>query len=458
MSFKDTYHITIKFTQNDNISTGENSRGWVDYFAVFLKKSLEYRIDGEISIEYKTETELITASDFNKSDLILYILSPAFIFSSNINQDAQELETAFNFDIPFINRKLKKVFKAPVKVEDLPLSLSTPTYYRFFNFENLESEEYKTFEGWNNYQENIDFWTVFADVVNDAYNLFNLEKQDEFVKKIFISNKSPNYFHDRNNIKRELNKFNVSVFPDEDFSIEANYMEDPELFFMQKCDVSLHFPDEFIDLNVEERNKSFQKLPAANRFIWFNPNENLNPEKKAVYNELKIQLKPYKNIEAIETPIEELKDILKTNIFQENKEESVSEDKREILYLLSDTSISEDIKHDLENDTDLQSKFKLKILSNVENVADYRLMHYDLLKNADRFMIVHLQGNPEWLKTMISEVKKAPGFDRPKAVSGRYICLEELDKVSSNPYANDFQLMKINDLNDLKSIINKNIL
>ena len=40
------------------------------------------------------------------------------------------------------------------------------------------------------------------------------------------------------------------------------------------------------------------------RLIWFSPNEGLKPEKKAKYNELKVQLKPYQNIEAVESTIE----------------------------------------------------------------------------------------------------------------------------------------------------------
>ena len=72
----------------------------------------------------------------------------------------------------------------------------------------------------------------------------------------------------------------------------------------------LHFPDEFLDLNNEARDKAFNKLVEQKRFIWFSPQEALKPEKKAKYNELKVQLKPYKNIEAVESPIEEFKSIL----------------------------------------------------------------------------------------------------------------------------------------------------
>ena len=34
---KQHYHIIIKFTPNDNISGANQEKGWVDYFADFLK-------------------------------------------------------------------------------------------------------------------------------------------------------------------------------------------------------------------------------------------------------------------------------------------------------------------------------------------------------------------------------------------------------------------------------------
>ncbi|PTB88277.1 hypothetical protein C9994_17900, partial [Marivirga lumbricoides] len=166
------------------------------------------------------------------------------------------LETSFNFDIPYINFKVKKVFKAPVKIEELPLSLSTPTYYRFYDINNRNEIEYETYEGWNEFQENSKYWMIMADIINDTFRIFEQNKE-EFEHKVFISNKSDEYFNERNSIKRELKAFNAQIYPDEDFSIEANYMDDSELFFMKKCDVSLHFPDEFLDLNNEARDKAF---------------------------------------------------------------------------------------------------------------------------------------------------------------------------------------------------------
>ena len=158
-----------------------------------------------------------------------------------------------------INSKIKKVFKAPVNIADLPLSLSTPTYYRFYDHGLLNEEDYQTFEGWNKYQDNENYWKVFADVLLDTVKILSGEKS--VVKNtVFISDKNKTYYEARNTIKRELKAYETEIFPDEDFSIEANYMDDPELFYMQKCNMALHFPDEFTDLTTEEKRKSFNKF------------------------------------------------------------------------------------------------------------------------------------------------------------------------------------------------------
>ncbi|WMN11340.1 hypothetical protein QYS49_38025 [Marivirga salinae] len=426
---KQNHHIIIKFTPNDNISGADHVKGWVDYFADFLKTGINYQLKNTVDIIFKSELDLITKEDFDQTDLIFYILSPAMVFASNINQDSAELEQALNFDIPLINSKIKKVFKAPVNIEDLPLSLSTPTYYRFYDHSLLNEEDYQTFEGWNKYQDNESYWKVFADVLLDTLNI--LGGQDSIIKNtVFISDKNKSYYHSRNSIKRELKAFETEIFPDEDFSIEANYMEDPELFYMKKCNMALHFPDEFIDLTNEEKRNSFNKLPSLRRLIWFSPSEGLKPEKKAKYNELKVQLKPYQNIEAVESTIEELKDIIKDNLKKikqstETKEESL----KNIIYIISDTRIKDQSFKEINQDKSIEENFDLKIIDNVENVTDYRHLHYELLRKADYFFILYFKNNIPWLNSMSSEIKKAPGFRNEKDILGKYVIYGNKSKI-----------------------------
>ncbi len=450
MKYKEHYSIIIKFTENDNIPSEEGKKGWVDYFADLLHTSLQYQINGIIEINKKSETELISATEFDATDLVLYIVSPAFIFSSNINQDAEIFEKAFNFDIPYINSKLKKVLKAPIKLEDLPLSLSTPTYYQFFEVLNAASSEYNTFEGWSQYQDNNEFWEVFADVISDTLTTFSLVEETD-IGKIFISNKNTSYYKYRNNIKRELKAFNVGIYPDEDFSIESSYMEDADAFFINKSNIALHFPDEFIELTTESRTAAFEKLPEKKRYIWFSPLETIIPEKKAKYNELKIQLKPYQNIESIESPIEELKVILKHKLLSP-EEQTEKATQKEILYIISDSDINDKLRFLIQESDAIKRKFEVKILSSVQNVADYRLMHYNLLRTADSFMILYFKHNIEWLKTMMSEIRKAPGFDREKAIQGKYI-LTSTNSIPEQYINQQFKLITVKNTDEIVNVL-----
>ncbi|WP_375578141.1 hypothetical protein ABWH96_14005 [Marivirga tractuosa] len=447
-------HIIIKFTPNDNIASANQELGWVDYFATFLKTGLSYKLDVDVDITYKNELDLIREEDFENADLIFYILSPAMVFSSNINQDSNELEQAFNFDIPLINSKIKKVFKAPVKIEDLPLALSTPTYYRFYDNSLINEENYETFEGWNQFQENENYWKVFADVLLDTLSILDDEKI-EINNRIFISDKNKSYYHHRNIIKRELKAFNSEIFPDEDFSIEANYMEDPEEFFMKKCDMAIHFPDEFIGLTSEKRKKAFDKLPEIKRLIWFSPSESQKPEKKAQYNELKVQLKPYPNIEAVESTIEELKEIIKENL-SKLKEKSIVEKQssKEIIYIISDSKLTKSSLEQLHNEKVISHKFELKLIDNVENVTDYRHLHYELLRKADYFFILFFKNNIPWLNSISSEIKKAPGFRNEKEILGKYILYSD-NTILNDEKLQDFQLVKKNEPDQIVELVKK---
>jgi hypothetical protein len=450
---KKMHHIIIKFTENDNIKN-DMGLGWVDYFAKFLESGLSYRIQNKTKISYKSEVELITKDDFDSADLIFYIISPAMVLSSNINQDSNELEQAFNFDIPLINSKIKKVFKAPVKIEELPLSLSTPTYYRFFDNSIINEENYETYEGWNKFQENENYWKVFADVLIDTILILE-NKNPEIESRIFISDKNKSYYHPRNIIKRELKAFNAEILPDEDFSIEANYMEDPEEFFIKKCDLAIHFPDEFLGLTSEKRKKIFDKLPEIKRLIWFSPTEIQKPEKKAQYNELKVQLKPYPNIEAVESTIEEFKEIVKENIGKINQE--IKEEKhstKEIIYIISDSVINKDNLDKLQQDSQISQKFELKLIDNVESVSDYRHLHYELLRKADYFFILFFKNNLPWLNSMSSEIKKAPGFRKEKEILGKYILYHD-NAIFSKEKLEDFRLIKKNKPEEIIEVVKK---
>ena len=451
---KQKYHIIIKFTPNDNISGAGHEKGWVDYFTDFLKAGINYQLKKPLEISYKNELELITKDDFDQADLIFYILSPAMVFASNINQDSTELEQAFNFDIPLINSKIKKVFKAPVDIADLPLSLSTPTYYRFYDHGILNEEDYQTYEGWNKFQDNESYWKVFADVLLDTLKILGGEEIN-IKNTVFISDKNKSYYEARNSIKRELKANETEVFPDEDFSIEANYMEDPELFYLKKCDMALHFPDEFIDLTNEERRNAFNKLPSLRRLIWFSPNEGLKPEKKAKYNELKVQLKPYQNIEAGESTIEELKDIIKDNLEKINQSTEIKEESlRKIIYIISDTKINSGDINELSPDKSIEENFELKIIDFVENVTDYRHLHYELLRNADYFFILYFKNNLPWLNSMSSEIRKAPGFRNDKDILGKYIIYGNQAKIVKENFEG-FNLIEKEKPNQMMGIIKK---
>jgi hypothetical protein len=451
---KQKYHIIIKFTPNDNISGAGHEKGWVDYFTDFLKAGINYQLKKPLEISYKNELELIKKGDFDQADLIFYILSPAMVFASNINQDSTELEQAFNFDIPLINSKIKKVFKAPVDIADLPLSLSTPTYYRFYDHGILNEEDYQTYEGWNKFQDNESYWKVFADVLLDTLKILGGEEIN-IKNTVFISDKNKSYYEARNSIKRELKANETEVFPDEDFSIEANYMEDPELFYLKKCDMALHFPDEFIDLTNEERRNAFNKLPSIRRLIWFSPNEGLKPEKKAKYNELKVQLKPYQNIEAVESTIEELKDIIKDNLEKINQSTEIKEESlKKIIYIISDTKINSGDINELSPDKSIEENFELKIIDFVENVTDYRHLHYELLRNADYFFILYFKNNLPWLNSMSSEIRKAPGFRNDKDILGKYIIYGNQAKIVKENFEG-FNLIEKEKPNQMMGIIKK---
>lgn len=449
-----SHTILIKYTQNDNIAATDQDTGWVDMFCNLLKQTLKRELDEPPNFILKPETELITAEEFEKVDIILYILSPAFIFSSNLNQDVTDLEQAFSFDVPLLNKKIKKVLKAPINEEDIPLSISTPNYFYFYQYTDTFEKEYETFEGWNEYADNTAFWNAFSDVISSIKGaLTKTEEEKGSQEKIFLSNKNKAYAREREIIKRELKAYGYLIYPDDDYSIEASYMEDPELFYMEKCKLAIHFPDEFIPLTSEERNKSFSKNKEQARFIWFNPEKSLNPDVHKSYTELKVSLKAFNQIEVVESPIEEFKDILKDKLWgreSSDKKLEINQNGKKQYYVISDNS---NILEDLSGINELK-QVHIQYITENTTVSEYRNKHYNLLRTADSFVIINSRENEKWLRSITNEVMKAPGLYRTKNIESKHI-LTQSDKEVAPEIARQFQITVVNNMDSVASEIEK---
>jgi len=424
--------IVIKYSENDNISFSEKERGWVEVFADLLKISLPKFVKTPVELVLIDESKEITLQEFHKADIIMYILSPAFIFSSNINQEIPDLEKKLDFDISFINKKVKKVVKAPFPTEDLPMSLKVGPNYLFYHYTDENDSGYQSYEGWMDFHDNLPFWQIFSDLMYDIQPILDPAAKQEArnSKKVFLAPTLGGRFKtEREIIKRELKTHGIQILPDEDYSIESGYLNDPEGFYLDRAAMAIHFPDEFVPIEKKENRERLEKHPQLKRFIWFDPEDQADVSRQRGYTDLKINLKGYSNIEAIESPLEELKDIIKERFnlgYKANNKRDISlkDMPLRMLYLIAAPG-SRDERY-----LELIKKIETLGWNVVENIIDdsgvshFRRMHYTYLKNADYFMVYFENNNINWLESNVKEIVKAPGMSRNKPILGRGIYTE----------------------------------
>lgn len=413
--------IVLKFAEIDNRPYSNEHEGWVSCLVNLLQQTLEFYFEDPIVIHLRRETEAIGEQDFQTFDAVIYVLSPAFLLSSNIEGDLASIEKAFLFNTEYINGKIHKVLKGPVNQHDLPVIISVGTFHYFYQTTSSSDSAYETLFDWDNSPlARSRYWESFTNLLFELLKSLKHPKRGRFVPQneqtVFLGSGDIGQLWNRTNLLGELNSRGVKILPDHDNSIEVKHLNDPVKFYLKKSDLAIHFPEEFLPLEKKEM-EGLADLPWLKRYIWFDPEAEKDLDKKKQYDELKQKLKNLDHIEAVSSGLEELKEI----VFPEAKRGQDTESLEELpgqstLYLILPDSFDESLKGKIQY---ALSGHQLSLLFlDREKVQEKRIQHNRNLKEADFCLICYDGKEPEWLRANINEVKKSSGLhpDRSRKV------------------------------------------
>lgn len=410
-------NIAIKFAEIDNTPYAGEERGWVSSFVSLLEQTLTFYYRQPPAIHLLKATDLIDDNDFNVHDAIIYIISPAFIFSSNINKDISLIEKALFFDSAFINARIYKVLKGPVNTEELPDTISMGRFYHFYQSGSLTGSQYETlYEGNRATPAHAKYWQSLTSLVFDVLKQFGHEKNERFCPSaghtVYLGNSGMGQLWNRNRLYEELNARGFNILPDHNASIEVKHLKEPVKFYLKKCSLAIYFPEEFLPLN-EQGLQELTDLSHIRRLIWFDPEAEKDLEKKKQCDELKLQLKNLEHVEAISAGLEELKETIFAAVDQAKiPEEEKGGAAQPSLYLICSDHFGEAVKAQL---ILLLEKMNVRLLlPGDETGNEKRAQHYQYLKQADCSLICYAGKSPEWVRANINEVKKAAGLHAGK--------------------------------------------
>lgn len=409
--------ILLKFAEIDNKPYDEEHEGWVDCLANNLRQSLAFYFDQPMAIHFKNETTPISEKEFESFDAIFYILSPAFLFSSNLEADITLAGKIFTFNTEFINTKIYKLLKGPVNVSDLPMIISMGSFHYFYQTGSSEESAYETLFDWDNAPlVRSKYWESFTNLLFELLKNLKHSKHKRLVPEseqtVFLGTGAIEQLWNRTNLLGELNSRGLKILPDHDYSIEVKYLNDPTKFYLEKSDFAVHFPEEFLPLD-KNKLQQLADLSQLKRFIWFDPEAEKELEKKKQYDELKQKLKNLDHVEAISSGLEELKEIIFTSSKRKEKQETRGESfDHPNLYLIFSDLYEEEKKEDLIR---LLRNLNVNLLLSEEgNLNEKRARHYQDLKSSHFCLICYDGRNPEWLRANINEVKKSAGLHPEK--------------------------------------------
>lgn len=406
--------IAIKFAEIDNKSFSEEQDGWVSGFVKVLKQTLAFYFEQQLSIQLMKETEAVEDLSLTSYDALVYILSPAFIFSSNMGAEIVAIEKACAFNTEYINSKIYKVMKGPVETGDLPGSLSIGSFYPFYQAGSSSAEGgYETLFDWDNSVfSRKKYWDSFTNLLFSLLKNLRHTSHERLLpppeETVYLGHGDREQLWNRTGLYSELSARGVRVLPDHDQSVEVKHLSDPIKFYLKKSHLAIHFPEEFLPL--EEKSLACLADPEwLKRYIWFNPEWEKDLEKKRQYDELKQHLKNLDHVEAISAGIEELKEIVFTG--DRNGEASAEKSAAPAaakLYLICSAHFEEGLKATLVQLL-RQAGTELLQLDN-QGGSEKRLTHYRYLKEADCCLICYGGESPEWVRANINEVRKSTGL------------------------------------------------
>ena len=298
-------------------------------------------------------------------------------------------------------------------------------------------------------------------------------------KTIYLASTGLDLLTQRDIIKRELKRHGYEVLPSRSLPKDKDELEAMVREDLVKCRMSIHMVGEDYgykptgsDISVVEIQNNLAdaftaEMSAYNhkhnnekpfsRLVWLSPDlKNVSERQRIFIEDIKSKAALLDEAEVLQIQLQELKSIIKEELvtggrinflkYMENVDGSSGGGSQQV-YLITD-------KADLDGSKKLSKileKQGLKVLLPAfeGEVADIRTVHQENLRRCDGSIIYYDKANPEWIRTKLSDLLKAPGMGRSKPLKVKAIYMPE-DKPIDQEQMNKTKTLVLNDDGSMK--------
>jgi hypothetical protein len=463
----DNYQICISYTSTDSIPVTGSEQNWVSGFQHFVEKMLNRLFETKLSIIHHSEQENISNQQLGKADVFICVLSPAYIQSKVCQKNLEQVDALIRFsdkEASTARRRIFKVIKHPVKVEQEPRQLKSLPGYNLYT-STVSATEITEVYDFNKPDLPRELRLELADLVYDLYETLSalrdtanppVETIASNGKAVYLAETGTDLIVERHIIRRDLQKHGFKVLPEHKLPENIQDMETLVRKDLAKCNLSIHLVgdsySEMFNGNgrsiVELQNKfaiehsrakstgihSTHPDPAFSRMIWLSPGEGHIPQlRKYLQQQADQHLQTLEGAEVFQTSLENFK----TAIWEGLTETLPKEMKRPArvmqqmeVYLMYD-------KPDSQEASSIMSLLQAKEVKLSQPVFEADMMqirqaHLEKLSSADMIIIYKHRADEQWLRMKALDVLKAPGYGRKKPIVEKVIFTQRdtrIDKV-----------------------------
>jgi hypothetical protein len=386
----------------------------------------------------------IQFSKFNSKENLSTIKHILIVIDSKVLSISEEKKHLNNIidNLPE-NIKIGVIFTESIKIAELPEKLKKKTAYTFYDIDPETSLERK-YEAFGEYSVPKLYWTKILDLAYDLKNEFDLTKSPEKNKIIFLADVTPDQYENRDSIKSELIHRGYKVFPD--YLLQGNYKELTEEItqILNSAILSIHivgshygeiipeFDTSLVEMQCRLSAKQIRinaekKQGSLQRLVWIQPGIKPSEERQRRFiTSLRIEDKDAFS-EILQTPLEELKAVLREKLDELNKPEVTDYSKTNLsVYLIHEPKDNERL-HEIVQFFEKQEihPFAIDFTKKTDNMV---ALHYDFLTQTSSVIICDFNSNQQWIKSKLKDLIKAPGFGRIQPFNVKAIFTKEMTK------------------------------
>ncbi len=433
----------IIFADGDNVASSDSEIGWVLQFKKFITSMLTPILGETPNILLKGEYDTMTAPTLDNVAILIPILSKDFIRSERCLEHLESFRQGIDSPTE-IGRRIFKVFKGPLSVQEQPAHLRELFGYEMYRLDP-ESGEIREYDDYFGQEAGRQYWMELADLsfdVRDALvtlkdgalpsGVKNIRKR----KTIYLAETGEDLVIQQNIIRRELQRLGYTVLPTHSLPGDLNAVEQVVRKYLSISNVSIHLIGSAIgqipqgsDRSVLEIQNMFaneksidakQKQEDFSRLIWISPRlDHASDRQKRFIETLKRDAEIQEGTEILQTLLEDFKAIIREELEDTVEKKILEETGGRAIYLMHDRIDKNAVKPFAE--LIQKAGFNILMPAFEGELLDLRHRHIENLRNLDAAIIFKGKVNEQWVRMKALELLKAPGFGRKKPIIAKAV-------------------------------------